>query len=232
MEVHSQGKFMTLTANYSSLAQACQHIIEQMSNSQLDEKRLLATIKQAVQQFPDSAELLFLFGSELAQQQQYQAAIDQLTRAVELNPEFKIARFQLCLLLVNGQMWSLFEPHVLTLKQLPESDFLHHFAQGLHLLVQQPVELAQLAAAKDFLHSGIELNKENQALNLDITAMIERIGQQQQQIQQQDNTELDETAQATQPANPSASDNSVENQQEKTSGINQSLLLDIYKTKH
>jgi lipoprotein NlpI len=55
----------------------------------------LKQIKAAVDQDPRNAELRYLLGAELAQQKEYDAAVTEMSTALELDPKLHFARFQL-----------------------------------------------------------------------------------------------------------------------------------------
>ena len=58
----------------------------------------LQQIRAAVAQDPRNAELRYLLGAELAQQKNYDAAVVEMSTALQLDPLLHFARFQLGLL--------------------------------------------------------------------------------------------------------------------------------------
>lgn len=119
--------------------------------------------------FPDDPRLHFLYGSTLISAGRIIEAHRSLTRAVELAPDFAIARFQLGLFqLTSGEpnaALTTFGP----LDRLPDAHYLRAFVDGLRCLIRD-----DFAGAIDNLRRGIGLNQENVPLNGDMQMLIDR----------------------------------------------------------
>ncbi len=128
-----------------------------------------ALLNQGVESFPSDAKLRFLLGSILAGQQQYVPALSQLEYAVQLAPDFEIARFQLGSLrftsgdpagarLAWGPLQNLADEHPLKLFKLGcEALMDDRFEESVNLLTQ-----------------GIHANTENPHLTRDMQLLIDK----------------------------------------------------------
>lgn len=126
-------------------------------------------LNEAVLAFPADARLRFLLGSVLAGQQEYTRALSQLEFAVQLDPHFEIARFQLgSLRFTSGdaegarQAWQ-------PLDALPDEHPLKCFKNGCEALMQDLFESAVF-----WLGQGIAANTENPHLNQDMQLLLQR----------------------------------------------------------
>jgi tetratricopeptide (TPR) repeat protein len=132
-----------------------------------DDTNDLAQVDRLLQRFPDDARLHFMRGSILAGRQQPLEAHSALTRAVQLAPDFHIARYQLGFFeLTSGEVdraLSTWGP----LQRLPADFYLRKFVDGLIHLVRDEFDEA-LAR----MHEGIALNRENEPLNNDIRLLM------------------------------------------------------------
>jgi len=126
-------------------------------------------LDNALSQFPNDPRLHFMRGSILVGEGQHIEAHTSLSRAVELAPDFGIARFQLGFFqLTSGEA----EAAVHTLApldtQFPSDHYLRLFADGLrHLMADQFQEAVQC------LEAGILRNQENLPLNRDMGLIID-----------------------------------------------------------
>lgn len=127
-------------------------------------------IDAALRACPADPRLHFLRGSVLAGSRLYPEARAAMTRAVELAPDYLIARFQLGFLeFTSGdadaaaQTWG-------PLQALPADHPLRQFAEGLMRLPADDIDGAVTA-----LRQGIEVNEENPALNRDMQLLIEEL---------------------------------------------------------
>lgn len=124
---------------------------------------------QAIEQFPNSAELHFLYGSELAETGNVLEAITSLGQALILKPDLHIARFQLGFLhLVNGNL----DAAMVLMQPLLRQDgdninYLTLFARGCIALT-----LDQMDECKQLVEQGIALNNSNEALNVNMVKML------------------------------------------------------------
>lgn len=127
------------------------------------------TLKKALNDYPDDPRLVFMMGSVLAGSGDLVNAHVYLSRAVELAPEFAIARFQLGFFeLTSGESNQALKTWA-RLDMLPEEHYLKLFSSGLrHLIRDEFVECVAL------LERGIASNEENLPLNHDMQLIIER----------------------------------------------------------
>jgi tetratricopeptide (TPR) repeat protein len=120
-------------------------------------------------EFPDDARLHFLRGSLLAGIGRFIEALPALRKAVELAPDFAIARFQLGFFyLTSGDAadaLSVWGPLAL----LPEGHYLRLFVGGLTHLVRD-----EFADSVRLLKEGIAANSENPPLNRDMALIISK----------------------------------------------------------
>jgi len=127
----------------------------------------IAAIERTLALYPGDPRLHFMLGSMLAGLQKPDAAHASLARAVDLAPDFAIARYQLGFFeLTSGEVdkaLSTWGP----LLRLPENAYLRRFVEGMTHLVRDEFEPA---LAK--LREGIGLNVENEPLNGDIRLLI------------------------------------------------------------
>lgn len=120
--------------------------------------------------FPQDARLHFLKGSALLGLKRYIEGHDSLKAAVDLAPDFAIARFQLGLFqLTSGEAdaaltsWG-------PLDRLPDEHYLRAFVDGLRHLIRDDFDGAISA-----LQTGISRNEENAPLNRDMQMLIGEI---------------------------------------------------------
>ncbi len=124
-------------------------------------------IDQVLMDFPQDARLHFMRGSSLASAGRLIEAYDALKRAVELDPDFPIARFQLGLFeLTSGEADKALDTWG-RLDRLPDGHYLRKFIDGLRCLVRD-----DFRGAIDHLSEGIALNHEIPPLNNDMRMLI------------------------------------------------------------
>lgn len=132
----------------------------------------LHQIRAAVAQDPRNAELRYLLGAELAQQKEYDAAVVEMSTALQLDPLLHFARFQLGLLYLTmaqpNQSLEIWAP----LESLGENAALKYFKRGLEALIRDDFD-----TCVGMLRHGIELNTQNAPLNHDMTMVIDRVGE-------------------------------------------------------
>jgi len=130
----------------------------------------IALVDRALGDFPDDPRLHFLRGSLLAGIGRPIEALAALKKAVELAPDFAIARFQLGFFqLTSGEAadaLSTWGPLAL----LPENHYLRIFVAGLTYLIRD-----EFVPAIEQLRLGIASNEENLPLNRDMQLIIDRI---------------------------------------------------------
>jgi tetratricopeptide (TPR) repeat protein len=134
-----------------------------------DEGAALARASALIEGFPDDARLHFLRGSMLIGAGRHIEAHGALSRAVELAPDFHIARFQLGFFeLTSGeparavQTWG-------PLEALPPTHYLKLFVIGLGHLIRD-----EFGPAVAHLEEGMRANDENAALNRDMQLLIDQ----------------------------------------------------------
>jgi tetratricopeptide (TPR) repeat protein len=130
----------------------------------------LAALDTLLVRYPEDPRLHFMRGSVLAGLQQHIKAHAALSRAVELAPDFAIARYQLGFFeLTSGeadQALSTWGP----LLRGPKDSYLRVFVEGMvHVIRDEFPE----AIAK--FERGIALNTENLPLNGDITLLMREL---------------------------------------------------------
>jgi tetratricopeptide (TPR) repeat protein len=145
--------------------------IEQLARAMAgDGEAALADIDQALADYPADARVCFLRGSLLASLRRYDEARLAMRQAVDLAPEYAIARFQAGFLeLTSGQALAaeaLWRP----LEQLEPDNFLRLFAAGLTHMAHDRFEEAITA-----LRDGMALNAEIPPLNNDMQLIIDEL---------------------------------------------------------
>ncbi|MFT3736038.1 MAG: hypothetical protein QM776_13600 [Rhodocyclaceae bacterium] len=133
----------------------------------------LKSIQSAHQDAPNYAAAMFFLGSEYAQIGMYDRGVEEMTRAVEMAPEFHIARFQLGLLhLTSGrplpaqEMW---EPLGSLAEDHPET-YLRVFKDGLEALIGDRFD-----ECRALLQRGQAINTLNLPLNADMQKIIDAL---------------------------------------------------------
>lgn len=130
----------------------------------------METLASALQKYPGDPRLWLLIAGEHAQSSRWDAAEAAYITAIQINPGFAIARFQLGLLqLTSGRPTAAFATWQ-PLEGLQENHYLRLFKQGLEFLAQDSFE-----QAKQRLQAGIDSNQENPALNIDMQRMLTEI---------------------------------------------------------
>ena len=139
-----------------------------------DEAYGMIQLESLLRAYPGDPRLHFLKGSLLAGQQDYEGAQCAMRQAVDLAPDYLIARFQLGFLLLTCG-----EPHKAQeawgpLHGLPADNYLHLFVKGLCHLIGDEFD-----DARSTLQEGIARNDDNPAMNGDIRLIIDEIGRKQ-----------------------------------------------------
>jgi tetratricopeptide (TPR) repeat protein len=144
-----------------------QALIEAMGD---DEKQAIADLEILLANYNGDARLHFLKGSLAAARQDYAAGIEEMRHAVEIAPDYWIARYQLgFLLLTNG------EPHAAQeawgpLHGIPRDHYLRIFVTGfIHMIHDRFGE-----AIEDF-QQGMLQNSENLPMNADIQLIVDEL---------------------------------------------------------
>lgn len=141
-----------------------------MQAMQSDDRDELAKADRLLARYGDDARLHFLRGSLLAGIGRPIEALSSLRRAVELAPDFAIARFQLGFFqLTSGEAsdaLSTWGPLAL----LPEGHYLRFFVGGLTHLIRDEFD-----ATISRLEQGIAINDETPPLNRDMQLIIDQV---------------------------------------------------------
>jgi len=120
--------------------------------------------------YPDDARLIFLEGSLHAAAGDFERARATIARAVELQPDYRIARFQLGFLAFTsgdaGAAVEVWRP----LLDADEDDALRLFAEGLDHFARD-----DFAAALPLLRRGIAANRDNPPLSADMQRLIDAV---------------------------------------------------------
>jgi tetratricopeptide (TPR) repeat protein len=135
-----------------------------------DSGTAIAYLKEAVSR-PDATSVAhYILGAEYAQIKMYERAAGEMEAALALDPALAIARLQLGLLWLTGgnaaQALIVLGP----LAELPETEALRLFGQGLCHLASN-----ELPQARELLLAGIAANTQNPPLNGDMQRMIAEI---------------------------------------------------------
>jgi Flp pilus assembly protein TadD len=129
-----------------------------------------ADLDNALLEWPRDPRLHFLKGSLLAARQDFAGAQVAMRRAVDLAPDFAVARFQLGLLLLTcGEPYAAQEA-LGPLHALPPDHYLHLFASGLSSLVRDDFE-----QASELLLRGMSRNHDNPAMNRDMQLIVDQL---------------------------------------------------------
>ena len=137
---------------------------------QTDDEQGLIAIADAQERFPLDPRLHFLHGSVLAGLQKYDEGRTAMARAIEIAPDYALARFQLGFLdLTSGRAVDaigVWQP----LFGLPEDEPLRIFAEGLTNLAGD-----RFSEAQRLLKIGLELNTEHPLINTDMQLILDEI---------------------------------------------------------
>lgn len=129
----------------------------------------LAQTQRLLDVYPDDPRLHFLRGSLLAGGGRPIEAHAALSRAVQLSPDYTLARFQLGFFELTSaepvRALATWEP----LGVLPERHYLSHFVAGLTHLIHD-----RFAEAVRELEAGMVINEENPPLNRDMALIVEQ----------------------------------------------------------
>lgn len=137
---------------------------------QADDGDEIAQVDRLLGRFPEDPRLHFLRGSMLAGIGRPIEALASLKRAVEIAPDFAIARFQLGFFQLTsgeaGDALSSWGP----LAMLPDGHYLRFFVGGLTHLIRDEFDdsIARL-------EQGIVANDENAALNRDMALIVAKV---------------------------------------------------------
>ncbi|HJT42297.1 MAG TPA: hypothetical protein VJ750_02235 [Rhizomicrobium sp.] len=147
-------------------------ILALMESIRSNAQQGMRDVEAILEEYPKDARLHFLKGSLLAGEQDYSAARVCMRRAVDLAPDYHVARFQLgFLLLTSGEPYAAQEAWG-PLYSLPSDHYLHIFVRGLcHLIRDEFSDTVKL------LEKGVTLNTENPPMNKDMQLIVEHVKQ-------------------------------------------------------
>jgi tetratricopeptide (TPR) repeat protein len=141
-----------------------------MSMMGADETRAMRELDALIRAYPRDARLHFLKGSLLAGRQDYGQARAAMRQAVDLAPDYPVARFQLgFLLLTSGEPYPAQEAWG-PLHALPSDHYLRLFVEGLTRLIHD-----DFAETIRLLQEGIKRNRENLPMNRDMQLIIDEV---------------------------------------------------------
>ena len=130
----------------------------------------IGAINALLSEYPNDPRLHFLKGSIHVGEGNLIEGHSALTRAVEIAPDFAIARFQLGFFqLTSGESSNALKTWA-RLDQLPEKHYLKTFVVGLRHLIRD-----EIAECIKTLKEGIENNEENLPLNNDMNLIITQV---------------------------------------------------------
>ena len=143
-----------------------------LSVLQSDSQAALERADLLLKSFPRDARLHFLRGSILVGAGRPIEAYSALSRAVDIAPDFAIARFQLGFFqLTSGEANNAVATWA-PLERLEDGHYLKLFVEGLRHLIADDFD-----AAFRLLARGMEANTENPPLNRDMQLLIDRCRQ-------------------------------------------------------
>ena len=144
-----------------------EQLVASLENDATDD---LEALDGLLQRFPDDPRLHFMRGSLLAGQSEHIKAHAALSRAVELAPEYEIARYQLGFFeLTSGEAdkaLSTWGP----LLRAHKDNYLRVFVEGMVHVIRD--EFSDAFAA---FERGIALNNENLPMNNDIQLLVREL---------------------------------------------------------
>ncbi|MCU7922522.1 MAG: tetratricopeptide repeat protein [Candidatus Thiodiazotropha sp. (ex Dulcina madagascariensis)] len=136
------------------------------NNNRPDEA--ISLLKDLINKTPYNAEALYLLGALHAEIGMYDRAKEEISKALEYEPNLVPARFQLGLLHLTSGNVDLAEKTWSDLEELGEKDCFFLFKRGLLSLAQDRFD-----SCIEDLSRGIALNSFNEPLNKDMSRIIE-----------------------------------------------------------
>ena len=144
-----------------------QQLVANLSNPDTND---VEALDQILAQYPDDPRLHFMRGSVLAGMSEHNKAHAALSRAVEIAPEYAIARYQLGFFELTGgeadRALSTWGP----LLKAPKDNYLRVFVEGMVHVIRD--EFPEAIAT---FERGIKLNDENPPMNGDIELLMREL---------------------------------------------------------
>ena len=141
-------------------------LIQQVS---ISDEAVTEDIELQLAEFSGDPRLHFLLASVLVSRKQFIEANARFAEALDLDPEYHIARFQYgFFLLTSGDIPKAIEI-LQPLERLPKQHYLSLFSKGLLALSRDDFQ-----ATTEALQAGIATNNENLPLNRDMGLIIEK----------------------------------------------------------
>ena len=137
-----------------------------------DPPMAIERVALAISQYAADSRLHFLLGSLLAGAQRYEDGISEMARAVELEPGFVLARFQLGFLQLTCAKPAAAQATWLPLLALPDDEPFKLFAIGLGNLIRD-----EFAMTIERLEAGIALNKAHPLVSNDMQLILDEVRQ-------------------------------------------------------
>lgn len=135
-----------------------------------DEAGAIVQLDRLIALYPGDAQLHFLQGSIHAGEGRIAEARQSMARALEIAPDYDVARFQLGLLELTSGEPAAAEQHWAPLKAYPADHFLRLFVEGLECLIRD--DFPQTVA---LLRQGIEANDILPQMNHDMQLVIDQV---------------------------------------------------------
>lgn len=143
-----------------------QPLIEAM---RADPSGQIARLNNLTVKYPEDARLFFLLGSALIGEGRMIEGHGALKRAVDIAPDFAVARYQLGFFqLTSGEAANALDTWG-RLDLLPDGHYLRKFVDGLRCLIRDDFKGAIAS-----MRQGMALNQENPPMNNDIQLLIDR----------------------------------------------------------
>lgn len=127
----------------------------------------LSQVETLLDSYPSDARLHFLRGSLLAGAQKIDQAQISMRQAIEIAPEFSVARFQLGFLQMTSADMAAAATTWRPLMDLPQDHYLRLFAEGLELVAVDDFDQGHAR-----LRWGMAQNTENPAMNKDMQLLM------------------------------------------------------------
>lgn len=155
---------------------------------QSDEKKAIEKFAFLLESFPKDARLYFLRGSMMIERGEHIRAHNDLSIAVEIDPEFIMARFQFGLFQLTSGEPNKAQETWAPLETLPDEHYMRKFIKGLNHLIRDEFTLSL-----NSLVEAVEANTEFQPLNVEMQTIIDKVRELIQQSQQRDKSKISDS---------------------------------------